>query len=54
MMNYILENNAEVRACGGCLNARGLSQTKLIEGILPSNMLEFTQWTVEADKIMSF
>ena len=54
MLKFILEEKAEVRACGGCLHARGLSEIKLIEGVFPSNMVEFTEWTVEADKIISF
>jgi uncharacterized protein involved in oxidation of intracellular sulfur len=54
MLKFVIEEGAEVKACGGCLYARGLSEIKLIDGIEPSNMPEFTQWTVDADKIISF
>ncbi|MDO9577336.1 MAG: DsrE family protein [Candidatus Cloacimonadales bacterium] len=54
MIKYIIGEGAEVKACGGCLYARGFSELKLIDGIEPSNMPEFTEWTVEADKVVTF
>ncbi len=54
MLGFILTKGAEVKACGGCLKARGLFDTTLIEGVQKSNMSEFTKWNVEADNIISF
>ncbi|MCF7910977.1 MAG: DsrE family protein [Candidatus Cloacimonetes bacterium] len=54
MLKFVIENGASVRACGGCLLARGLENIKLIDGVSRSTMLEFTQWNVDADKIISF
>ncbi|NQT24897.1 DsrE family protein [candidate division KSB1 bacterium] len=54
MLKSVLNNGGEVKACGGCSQARGLAELQLIEGVKISNMKEFTQWSVEADKIMSF
>jgi uncharacterized protein involved in oxidation of intracellular sulfur len=54
MLRFVIENGARVRACGGCLLARGFKDIKLIEGVSDSTMLEFTEWNVKADKIISF
>lgn len=54
MLKFVIFEGAEVRACGGCLVARGFENIKLIDGVSRSTMLEFTQWNVEADKIISF
>ncbi len=54
MLKFIINADVEVKACGGCLMARGFSELKLINGIQKSTMLEFTSWNVDADKIISF
>ncbi|MCK5157858.1 MAG: DsrE family protein, partial [Candidatus Heimdallarchaeota archaeon] len=41
-------------ACGSCLSARGLKEVELIEGVEFSTMSHLTQWTVDADKVITF
>lgn len=36
------------------MDARGLSEVKMVEGTERSNMAELARWTEEADKILSF
>jgi len=45
---------AEVKACGGCMDARGLSTDHLLSGIMPSNMQELNDWVVDSDKVINF
>ncbi|MCF7918387.1 MAG: DsrE family protein [Candidatus Cloacimonetes bacterium] len=54
MLKFVIENGVPVRACGGCLLARGFEKIELIPGVKRSTMLEFTEWNVDADKIISF
>lgn len=54
MMKSVLLKNGKVKVCGTCLDARGLIDTKLIEGIERSNMKELTDLTLEADKVITF
>jgi uncharacterized protein involved in oxidation of intracellular sulfur len=54
MLKNVVSNNGKVKACGGCSEARGISGIKFIEGVELSNMKEFTQWIVEADKVLTF
>jgi len=54
MLKSVLKRGAEVKSCGGCSKARGIANLEFIEGVQLSNMKEFTQWTVECDKVVSF
>lgn len=54
MLKVVINNDGEVKNCGGCSEARGIDQLEFINGIKLSNMKEFTQWTVECDKVLTF
>jgi uncharacterized protein involved in oxidation of intracellular sulfur len=54
MLKSVINNGGKVKACGGCSEARGIKNLNLIDGVEISNMKEFAQWTVDADKIMTF
>jgi sulfur relay (sulfurtransferase) complex TusBCD TusD component (DsrE family) len=41
-------------AKGGCSEVRGIDKIPFIEGVKMSNMKEFSQWTVTADKVLTF
>ncbi len=54
MIKSVLNKGGLVKACGGCSEARGISELKLVEGVEIRNMKEFSTWTVEADKVLTF
>ena len=54
MMKSVLDNDGEIKLCGGCAKARGIDELNLIDGAKVSNMNEFALWTYEADKILNF
>ena len=54
MLSSVIRQGAEVKACGGCSEARAIDKLELIEGVLLSNMKEFSQWAVECDKVFTF
>ena len=54
MMRSVLKRGGEIKACGGCSEARGIDELQFIEGTRLSNMKEFAQWTVECDKVLTF
>jgi uncharacterized protein involved in oxidation of intracellular sulfur len=43
-----------VLACETCLEARGLRQEELLEGVRAAKLGELAQLTLEADKVLSF
>ncbi|MHA1967150.1 MAG: DsrE/DsrF/TusD sulfur relay family protein [Candidatus Hodarchaeales archaeon] len=44
----------KVGACGACLDARGLENLQLVDGVLRSSMNELTDWILASDKIINF
>jgi uncharacterized protein involved in oxidation of intracellular sulfur len=54
MLQSVIDKGVEVKACGICMEARGLKNLKLIERIKPSNMVEFSEWVCDSDKVISF
>ena len=53
-LQYVINKGAEVKACGTCAKARGIQDLPLIPGVEISTMKELTQWTVEANKVLTF
>ena len=54
MLKSVLAKGGKVKACGTCLDARGIRNLPLIDGVEISNIGELAQWTVEADKVFTF
>jgi uncharacterized protein involved in oxidation of intracellular sulfur len=46
--------SASVGACGTCMDARGLAEDELLDGVHRSTMDELGRWTIEADKVVTF
>lgn len=54
MLKAVMGKQGEVRACGTCVEARGLEQVALIEGIEVGTMSQLAQWVVDSDKVLTF
>ena len=54
MLMVLLNGGISVHACGTCMDARGLNQEMLIEGVMKSTMNQLTDWSIESDKIVTF
>jgi uncharacterized protein involved in oxidation of intracellular sulfur len=54
MLHGVLRTGAEVGLCGSCMDARGLVEADLIAGCRRSSMSELADWTVWADKVVSW
>lgn len=54
MLTSVLAKGGLVKLCGSCADARGLKGLPLIPGAELSTMSELTQWTVDADKVVTF
>ena len=44
----------ETGLCGTCMDARGLTEEQVIDGVHRSTLLELAKWTAEADKVLVF
>jgi uncharacterized protein involved in oxidation of intracellular sulfur len=54
MLQSVIRKGTDVKSCGGCCQARGIDKITFIKGVKLSNMKEFAQWTIDADKVLSF
>jgi uncharacterized protein involved in oxidation of intracellular sulfur len=54
MLAVAVRRGAAVGACGSCLDARGLAEADLAEGVRRSSMQELTEWTLWADRVLVY
>jgi hypothetical protein len=54
MISSAIRHSAEVGCCGTCLDARGITKEELVDDARPSTLEELTDWTLWADKAMTF
>jgi uncharacterized protein involved in oxidation of intracellular sulfur len=47
-------HGAQVGCCGTCMDARGITEEMLTEGTRRSSLEELTDWTLWADKVVTF
>jgi len=45
---------AEIKACGTCMKARGVTGEHLLPGISPTDMAGLAEWVADADKVLVF
>ena len=54
MIEFAVRHGAEVGCCGTCMDARGIADERLVNGARRSTLDEFTDWTMQADKVITF
>lgn len=54
MLKAVVNKGGKIKACGSCADARGVRPMPLVEGVEMSNMAELAQWTLEADRVVTF
>jgi len=54
MLRGLTTKGVEVGTCGSCMDARGFTDADLAEGIRRSSMPQLAEWTLAADKVVTF
>ena len=54
MLQSFARHGGQIACCGTCLDARGLTQDRLLPEAPRSTMDELAAWTVEADQVLTF
>lgn len=54
MLRAVVAKGGDVKACGSCAEARGVSKLPLIDGVEISDMSQLTRWVVESDRVLNF
>ncbi|MFX0065448.1 MAG: DsrE/DsrF/TusD sulfur relay family protein [Candidatus Hermodarchaeota archaeon] len=53
-MITFIARKGKIGACGTCMDARGLSNPKLVDGIHRSSMAELTDWILSSENVITF
>jgi uncharacterized protein involved in oxidation of intracellular sulfur len=53
MLASLANKGAQIGSCGTCLDARGIGEAMLTDGIRRSSMTELSEWTTWADKVIN-
>ena len=54
MLKSLTARRTEIGACGSCMDVRGYTETDLAEGVTRSSMAQLAEWTIEADRVVTF
>ncbi len=54
MLKAVINKGGQIKSCGTCSEARGITGLTLIEGVEISTMSQLTLWSVESDKVITF
>jgi uncharacterized protein involved in oxidation of intracellular sulfur len=54
MLKAAINKGAQVKACGTCTDARGVTGLSLIDGVEISTMGQLAAWVMDADKTLTF
>ncbi len=54
MLGAIVRDSAQIGVCGTCMDARGIADQDIAAGAHRSAMKELTDWTLWADRVVTF
>ena len=54
MLEDMIKDGVEVKACIVCAEARGLTETDLFDGVKVATVHELVEWTTTSDKVITF
>jgi uncharacterized protein involved in oxidation of intracellular sulfur len=52
MLRGCATRKVTIGTCGTCMDARGLTDEELLDGVRRSSMAELAEWTADADKVL--
>jgi uncharacterized protein involved in oxidation of intracellular sulfur len=53
MIRSLASKGAQIGSCGSCLDARGINDEMVAEGVTRSSMAELSDWTTWAEKVIN-
>ncbi len=54
LLNGLAQRNVPIAACKTCLEQRGIADEMLLKAVKRSTLDDLTNWTEEAEKVISF
>ncbi len=53
-LKSLVQKGVKIRTCGSCMDARGLTEGDLVDGVERGTMKILATWIKEADKVVCF
>ncbi|WP_028863085.1 DsrE/DsrF/TusD sulfur relay family protein [Psychromonas aquimarina] len=54
MLEILLAQGVDIKLCRTCCQDRGVTEQSLIEGIRIGTLIDLSQWTLDAQKVLTF
>ena len=54
MLSSLVKRGVDVKTCGACIDARGITESDLVDGVERGSMKILATWIKESDKVISF
>jgi len=54
MLDILLSQGSQLKLCKTCVDARGITELPLVEDAQIATLVELSQWTFAADKVLTF
>jgi len=54
MLEALVQHGAQIRLCRTCALVRGVADVTLIPGVTIGTLPELAEWTLAADKVVTF
>jgi uncharacterized protein involved in oxidation of intracellular sulfur len=54
LLSSAARRGAEIGLCGTCMDARGIGEAEIVEGARRSSIEELADWTLSADRVVTF
>ena len=54
MLESLVKHGAQIRLCRTCAQTRGIADLPLIPGVTIGTLPELAEWTLSADKVITF
>lgn len=54
MLEILTAQNVPVKLCKTCTDGRGITALPLIDGVAVGTLVGLAQWTLDADKVLTF
>jgi uncharacterized protein involved in oxidation of intracellular sulfur len=54
MLKSLTSRGVEVKACGTCIDSRGITEEDLVDGVQRGSMKILATWIKESDRVLSF
>ena len=54
MLEILTAQNVPVKLCKTCTDGRGITGLPLIDGVEIGTLVELAEWTLDADKVLTF